>query len=148
MSQQDATGHVTADLESIESSAQALADSIPNSVNSHDLAEIKSKMQLLTQQISDAKKYQGETSSIAAEMTDIHKKMEGMQNEIDDYVKKRNLWARMIPLFLVVVAIVIYPFYGMVTHMAPQSLVQYMAPVIGLAGAIIGYWFGRVGEGR
>jgi hypothetical protein len=53
----------------------------------------------------------------------------------------------MIPLLLVALAIVAYPFYGMVTHMAPQSLVQYFTPVSGLAGAIIGYWFGRQGEG-
>src|SRR5215469_9772750 len=82
-------------------------------------------MQLLAQQIRDAKRYQDEALSISAEMSDIHKKMEGIQNEIDDYVKKRNLWARMIPLFLVVAAIVVYPFYGMVTHMAspePRSV--------------------------
>ena len=36
----------------------------------------------------------------------------------------------------------------MVTHMPPQSLIEYLSPVSGLAGAIIGYWFGsRQGEG-
>jgi hypothetical protein len=110
MSQQDATGHVTPDLESIESSAQALADSIPNSVNSYDLTGIKSRMQLVAQQIRDVRRYQNGESSIAAEMTDIHTKMEGMQKEINDYFDKRKLWAGMIPLILVVAAIVIYPF--------------------------------------
>jgi hypothetical protein len=73
--------------------------------------------------------------------------MDGMQKEIDKI--KWQLWARMIPLFLVAAAIVAYPLYGMVTHMPPESLVQYMAPITGLAGAIIGYWFGqREGENR
>jgi hypothetical protein len=153
MSQEDATKHIGTYLESMQSVAQNLADSISSSVNSQDLDTIKAKTQLLIQLI-DAQRPYRETSSIDAKIEGMHTEMDRMHDdmaEIDkkltSFLKKGNFWARMIPLFLVIAAIVAYPFYGMVTHMAPQSLVQYLSPVSGLAGAIIGYWFGRQGEG-
>jgi hypothetical protein len=143
MSQQDPTGNFVADLKSIESAAQTLGDFI----NSQDSANINSNMRALTQLIYYAKEGREEMSPTSAEMKHIDKRMDDMQKEINR-IKKWQLWARMIPLFLVALAIVAYPFYGMVTHMPPQSLVEYMAPISGLAGAIIGYWFGQREEGR
>jgi hypothetical protein len=81
--------------------------------------------------------------SVSQQMREMHEQMDKMQSELNRFVTRSGIWARMIPLFFIIVAIIAYPFYGMVTHMAPQSLAQYMAPVIGLGGAIIGYWFGR-----
>jgi hypothetical protein len=44
---------------------------------------------------------------------------------------------------LVVVAVVVYPFYALIVHIAPATLSQVIAPITGIAGAIVGYWFGQ-----
>jgi hypothetical protein len=122
--------------------------SIFKCVESQDWDGFDKKTQNLVPLMDVLARY-NERSSADAEVTGLRGKVDEMNikmSKIEDKLKLRNSWARMIPLFLVAVAIVFYPLYGMVTHMPPQSLVQYLAPVSGLAGAIIGYWFGQQGE--
>jgi hypothetical protein len=138
------------------SAIENIAISISKSIESQDRDGFDRKMQSLAQLMDLLERY-NERPRIDAGISDLRAKVDEMNadvskihtdmGKIEDKLKLRNLWARMIPLFLVAVAIVFYPLYGMVTHMPPQSLVQYLAPVSGLAGAIIGYWFGRQGEG-
>lgn len=122
--------------------------SIFKSIESQDWSGFDGRTKNLTQLI-DVLARCDERPSIDAEITGLRDKVDEMHVEmskIEDKLKLRSSWARMIPLFLVAVAIVSYPLYGMVTHMPPQTLVQYLAPVSGLAGAIIGYWIGQQGE--
>lgn len=49
---------------------------------------------------------------------------------------------RGVPLILIVVAVIGYPLYAMIYQIPPQDLAQYVAPITGLAGAMVGYWFG------
>jgi hypothetical protein len=51
-------------------------------------------------------------------------------------------YARAIALITVVVAIVATPIYAMATSVDPESFSSYIAPVTGIAGAVVGYWFG------
>jgi hypothetical protein len=44
---------------------------------------------------------------------------------------------------LVVIAVVIYPLYALIAHIAPATLSQVIAPITGIAGAVVGYWFGQ-----
>ena len=46
-------------------------------------------------------------------------------------------------LLAVVAAVVITPIYAMTVNINPQSFGQYIAPITGIAGTIIGYWFGQ-----
>jgi len=83
---------------------------------------------------------------MAEQMEDVQKRLQDMEQHLSRFVTKSGIYARMVPLFLLMLAVIVYPFYGMATHMPPESLAQYMAPVTGLAGAIIGYWFGQAGS--
>jgi hypothetical protein len=48
-------------------------------------------------------------------------------------------------LLFVIAGIVGTPVYAMVAEVDPQSFGQYIAPVTGIAGTVIGYWFGQRG---
>lgn len=61
----------------------------------------------------------------------------------DEYRLNIETWFRGIALMLVVIAVVLYPFYALVAHIAPATLSQVIAPITGIAGAVVGYWFGQ-----
>jgi hypothetical protein len=52
-------------------------------------------------------------------------------------------WFRGIALMLVVVAIVFYPLYALIFRIPGTTLADIVAPVTGIAGAVVGYWFGQ-----
>lgn len=47
-------------------------------------------------------------------------------------------------LYLVVLAVVLMPLIAMITKVNPQTFGAYIAPVTGIAGTVVGYWFGTV----
>jgi hypothetical protein len=55
---------------------------------------------------------------------------------------------RAIALITVIVAIVATPIYAMTAKVNSQAFAAYIAPVTGIAGAVIGYWFGATGQNR
>jgi len=51
---------------------------------------------------------------------------------------------RSVVLFLVVLAVVLTPLLAMGwLKVPPQSFSQYVAPITGITGTVLGYWFGR-----
>jgi hypothetical protein len=57
----------------------------------------------------------------------------------------RNAWnARSVTLYLVVLAVVAMPAIAMLTGLDPQTFGSYIAPVTGIAGTVVGYWFGAL----
>lgn len=60
---------------------------------------------------------------------------------------RRGDWVRSLALFIVVAAIVAMPFWAIIRSFSPKStpaeFAQYIAPITGIAGAVIGYWFGN-----
>src|SRR5262245_59776404 len=52
-------------------------------------------------------------------------------------------WFRGLSLMLVVIALVLYPLYALIFKIAGSTLAEVVAPVTGIAGAIVGYWFGQ-----
>jgi lipopolysaccharide export LptBFGC system permease protein LptF len=59
----------------------------------------------------------------------------------------RNAWnARSNTLYLVVLAVVAMPAIAMITSLDPQAFGSYIAPVTGIAGTVVGYWFGTLGR--
>jgi len=57
----------------------------------------------------------------------------------------RNNWnARSITLYLVVLAVVAMPAIAMIIKLSPQTFGSYIAPVTGIAGTVVGYWFGTI----
>jgi hypothetical protein len=65
--------------------------------------------------------------------------------EVSGEEKRLNLetWFRGVSLLLVVAAIVIYPLYALIFRITGTTLSDIVAPVTGIAGAIVGYWFGQ-----
>jgi hypothetical protein len=57
---------------------------------------------------------------------------------------RRAYNTRSIVLLLVVLAIVLMPIIGIIGHLNPQSFGTFIAPVTGIAGTVVGYWFGTV----
>lgn len=55
---------------------------------------------------------------------------------------------RAIALITVIVAIVATPIYAMTVKVTSQAFAAYIAPVTGIAGAVIGYWFGATGQNK
>ena len=52
-------------------------------------------------------------------------------------------WFRGISLMLVVLALVLYPMYALIFNILGSTLSEVVAPVTGIAGAVVGYWFGQ-----
>ena len=52
-------------------------------------------------------------------------------------------WFRGISLMLVVIALVLCPLYALIFKIGGSTLSEVVAPVTGIAGAIVGYWFGQ-----
>jgi hypothetical protein len=50
---------------------------------------------------------------------------------------------RGVVLLLVVGAVVLYPLYALIFNISGQNLSVVIAPVTGIAGAVVGYWFGQ-----
>jgi hypothetical protein len=59
----------------------------------------------------------------------------------------RAISVRSYVLLGVVAAVVSMPLIGMLLHLDPQAFGAFIAPVTGIAGTIVGYWFGTVGQG-
>ena len=59
----------------------------------------------------------------------------------------RAVSVRSYVLLGVVAAVVAMPLIGMIWHLDPQAFGAYIAPVTGITGTIVGYWFGTVGQG-
>jgi hypothetical protein len=47
----------------------------------------------------------------------------------------------------VVAAVVAMPLIGMLLQLDPQTFGAFIAPITGITGTIVGYWFGTVGQG-
>jgi hypothetical protein len=75
-----------------------------------------------------------------------------LRRQVDAYLKgldaatdreaTRAVNTRSIVLLLVVLAVVSMPILAMVKGLSPQSFGAYIAPVTGIAGTVVGYWFG------
>ena len=46
-------------------------------------------------------------------------------------------------LILVVLAVVLTPVYGMFAGIKPEEFVQYITPITGITGTVLGYWFSQ-----
>jgi hypothetical protein len=60
-----------------------------------------------------------------------------------DRITARSEALRGIILFLVVLTTVVAAFWAMINETDTKDFAEYMAPVTGLAGTIVGYWFGQ-----
>jgi hypothetical protein len=70
-------------------------------------------------------------------------------NEAVDRADRNNFNARSITLYLVVLAVVAMPAIAMIINLSPQAFGSYIAPVTGIAGTVVGYWFGTLNrQGR
>jgi hypothetical protein len=58
----------------------------------------------------------------------------------------RAISVRSYVLLGVVAAVVAMPLIGMLLDLDPQAFGAYIAPVTGITGTIVGYWFGTVGQ--
>jgi uncharacterized membrane protein len=59
-----------------------------------------------------------------------------------DQDAKRSYNTRSIVLLLVVLAVVLMPIIAIFVHVPPTDFGTYIAPVTGIAGTVVGYWFG------
>ena len=60
---------------------------------------------------------------------------------------RRAITVRGYVLLGVVAAVVAMPLIGMLLKLNPQTFGAFIAPVTGIAGTVVGYWFGTVGQG-
>ncbi|MGY1669727.1 hypothetical protein [Geodermatophilus sp. SYSU D00710] len=59
---------------------------------------------------------------------------------------ERTAWnARSVALYLLVFAVVLMPVIAILSGVTPQDFGSYVAPITGIAGTVVGYWFSRSG---
>ncbi len=59
---------------------------------------------------------------------------------------ERTAWnARSVALYLLVFAVVLMPVIAILAGIIPQDFGSYVAPITGIAGTVVGYWFSRGG---
>lgn len=56
----------------------------------------------------------------------------------------RQTFIRSIVLLLVVLAVVMMPIIAILTELDPDSFGTYIAPITGIAGTVVGFWFGTI----
>lgn len=69
----------------------------------------------------------------------------GQDVAIDSEVRNSYRW-RGVVLLLIVAAIVAMPIIAILSGLEATEFGTYMAPVTGIAGTIVGYWFGQAGR--
>jgi hypothetical protein len=67
-------------------------------------------------------------------------------NAAVDQADRSNFNARSITLYLVVLAVVAMPAIAMIIKLSPEAFGSYIAPVTGIAGTVVGYWFGTLSK--
>ncbi|MGB9474037.1 MAG: hypothetical protein WCE87_03090, partial [Candidatus Udaeobacter sp.] len=78
-----------------------------------------------------------------------HKQSIERENLIATIRREANLdMMRSIVLALVVVAAVVAPIVAISHKMDPAVFVQYITPITGITGTVLGYWFGRQDPAR
>jgi hypothetical protein len=111
------------------------------------------KQQLL-QQAADAKaRFDLEKQQLLQQAADakarfdLETKVHDLQAQKDLFEATRRAFAdrsRGIVLYLVVLAVVLMPVLAMGWfNIRPAEFSQYVAPITGIAGTVLGYWFGR-----
>lgn len=63
--------------------------------------------------------------------------------EHEEHRLNLETWIRGMALILVVLALVVYPLYALIFAIPGTVLADVIAPVTGIAGAVVGYWFGQ-----
>jgi len=63
-----------------------------------------------------------------------------------DQEARRAYNTRSIVLLLVILAVVLMPVVAIIMNLSPQDFGSYIAPVTGIAGTVVGYWFGERGR--
>lgn len=61
---------------------------------------------------------------------------------VDAESGRRDALFRGYALYVVVAAVVLLPFVAIFLQLKPETFGSYVAPVTGIAGTIVGYWFG------
>ena len=61
---------------------------------------------------------------------------------------RRDALFRGYVLYVVVAAVVLLPFVAIILQLKPETFGSYVAPVTGIAGTIVGYWFGSGDRAR
>jgi hypothetical protein len=74
----------------------------------------------------------------------LAKAYEAGENTAVEQADRSNYNARSITLYLVVLAVVAMPVIAMIIKLNPQAFGSYIAPVTGIAGTVVGYWFGAL----
>jgi hypothetical protein len=64
------------------------------------------------------------------------------RDDATDQQAQRAYFMRSAVLLLVVLAVVSLPIIAIGLHIDPQEFGAYVAPVTGIAGTVVGYWFG------
>jgi hypothetical protein len=59
---------------------------------------------------------------------------------------RRSITVRGYVLYTIVAAVVAMPLLAMWLELDPQAFGAFIAPVTGIAGTIVGYWFGTAGQ--
>jgi hypothetical protein len=55
----------------------------------------------------------------------------------------RGTWVRSLVLVAIVVAIIAMPIVGIIAGIPAQTFSQFIAPITGIGGTVLGYWFGQ-----
>lgn len=109
--------------------------------------EFELKRRELEQKADIAKADQERQASIARadqEHREMMFNLDLKRAEFEARIKYTDNRTRGIVLYLVVAALVLMPVYAMSTAgVSPQEFAQYIAPITGIAGTVLGYWFGR-----
>jgi hypothetical protein len=81
-------------------------------------------------------------SALNDTLADVYK--QGADAAVDK--AERTAWnARSVALYLLVFAVVAMPAIAMLAGITPQDFGSYVAPITGIAGTVVGYWFSRSG---
>ncbi len=122
-----------------------------------DPAKVANAVDSISQDVTERQKLtlEREQALNQVRLKEMELQLQAAKQERDDAITQAQLGARTrlqsvtemlrgIVLLLVVVTLVAVPVVIMLrAPITPETFAQYMAPVTGIAGTVIGYWFGK-----
>jgi hypothetical protein len=128
-------------LEARRELARAGVVDVGRPLNKHELVEQE-------QEKAEARKHlEQATADFKAEVIDqlVNAYEAGRQDAVSDEAH-RAINIRGYVLVGVVAAVVSMPLIAMLLRLDPDTFGAFIAPVTGIAGTVVGYWFGTVGQ--
>ena len=127
----------------VEEDFRAVAGSTPRTAFEDFRQLVEEQRPYLAGAYEDAKKLAEREQEMKVEATAREVEARRLAADRDAKLRSFEAWVRFVLALFLILGTVLTLFYGLIRGLPASDLSQYLAPVSGLAGIAVGYFFGR-----